>query len=132
MRKNIDRVVNAFIAGRHCGGDSLSTCGNVIRSYDMPIAQRLSDGSLQILPTEAGPTATTRNHLSGVRVALWSAGINPTTVAVLTGMQPHVFRDRAGAVSTSGRTYLGRVDAKRVKPDAPAAVAKRRRLALVK
>ncbi len=40
MRKNIEKVIEAFNAGKAMRGDSCSTTGNEIYSYNMLIARR--------------------------------------------------------------------------------------------
>lgn len=99
MRKNISKVMEAFAAGKHIDGDSkrtISTDGNTVFSYDMPIAQRCRNGSLEIIARSAGPTNTTRSHIAGASYWLESNGHMPREVATLSGHKAHVFRDRAG------------------------------------
>lgn len=96
MRKNIERVVNAFLNRQAFAEKTLCTDGDVVRSYDIPIAQRLPDGRIEVLPRDAGPTATTKGHIGGVFLGVALAGYVPVQVAQLTGRKPHVFRDRAG------------------------------------
>lgn len=96
MRRNVENIVKAFISGRRGGNVTLSTDGDTVFSYDMPIAQRLRNGSLEVITRDQGPSATTRTHIAGVGFALEQAGHMPREVAVLTGHAPHVFRDRAG------------------------------------
>lgn len=132
MRKNAEHIVHLFLDRRAGGNDTLSTDGNVIRSYDMPIAQRLPDGRIEVISRDAGPTATTRTHISGVSAGLNAHGAKE--VPQLTGHAPHVFRDRAGQRMNSSRDYLSRSNtplsyARR--PAVPAAPAPRR-LKLVK
>ncbi len=72
MRKGAYEVLAAFIAGEHCVKGSVSTDGVIIRSYDMPIAQR---GELGILVV-AGivPSKTTASHARQVRDGLTQHG----------------------------------------------------------
>lgn len=96
MRKNVEKVVNAFLSGTSHAEKSLSTDGDVIRSYDMAIAQRLPSGRIEVVTSDLGPTQTTKQHISGVAIAIDLAGHDPLRVGELTGRKPHTFRDRAG------------------------------------
>ena len=125
MRKNAEHIVNLFLAGRSGGNDTLHTDGRVIRSYDMPIAQRRPSGRIEVITRSAGPTSTTRTHISGVFFGLNAHGAK--VVDKLTGFPAHVFRDRAGAARTGGRTYIQRHRAL-----TPVAAPVARRLKLVK
>lgn len=98
MRKNVVKVVEAFLVGKRAKGDSKGTVwtdGQTIFSYDMPIAQRRNNRSLEVISSEAGPTATTRSQIRAVLFCLEQHGQLPRVVACLTGRKPHVFRDQA-------------------------------------
>lgn len=100
MRKNIEKVANAFVAGRAVvGSPDLRTDGITVWSYDMPIAQWTARwgtayDTAEIVKT--GPTATTRAHISGLVSALDQQQQSYFQVDCLTGRKPHVFRDLAG------------------------------------
>lgn len=75
MRKNIEKVIEAFKQGKPAKGDSKATChtdGEVVYSYALPIAIR-SPGRFgcadEVKIREDYPTATTRSQIS----ALFSA-----------------------------------------------------------
>lgn len=79
MRKGAYEVLAAFIAGEHCVKGSISTDGVTIRSYAMPIAQRVEAGILVV----AGivPSPTTKAHCNQVRECLDAHGYAFETVA---------------------------------------------------
>lgn len=93
MRKNVQKVMEAFDVGRASGGTTVYTDGNTVFSYDMPIAQRI-DGRIEVITD--GPTMTTKQHIGAVRSYLAFARAPHATVENLTGRAPHVFRRRAG------------------------------------
>jgi hypothetical protein len=73
MRKNIEKVIAAFKAGKSASGDSKKTCstdGERIYSYAMRIAERHDDGSIWILPYESAPSVTTKSHVRAVAFGL--------------------------------------------------------------
>jgi hypothetical protein len=79
VRKNIEKVIAAFKAGKAAKGDAKETCstdGEAIYSYALQIARREDDGSIWILPIEdalkpSGEiSATTRSHVRAVSFLL--------------------------------------------------------------
>lgn len=79
MRKGAYEVLAAFIAGEHCVKGSISTDGVVIRSYAMPIAQRVEAGILVVAGVV--PSHTTASHVRQVRDALDAHGYAFETVS---------------------------------------------------
>jgi hypothetical protein len=78
MRKNTRAVCEKFELCRVGGGNTVCTDGSTIWSYDMPIAQRVTDrAAIEVI--SRGPTG-------------WDVRI----VDCLTGRAPHVFRRQAG------------------------------------
>lgn len=76
MRKNIERVIVAFLQGNARNGDSKHTCwtdGDTVYSYAMPIAWREPDGSVVVVPYDAGPSRTTRSQIRACEIALTTA-----------------------------------------------------------
>ena len=70
MRKNVESVVKAFKAHQKFQRErSISTDGNVIYSYAMPIAWRDEQGNV-VVTDESAPSRTTSCHISGVRYAI--------------------------------------------------------------
>lgn len=66
MRKNAERVLQAFADGKPAVGDSrrtVHTDGRVVYSYRMPIAARLTDGTVIVVRYADAPTATTKSHV---------------------------------------------------------------------
>jgi hypothetical protein len=78
MRKNTFEVLAAFIAGERCVKGSVSTDGVIIRSYDMPIAQRGEAGILVVAGVV--PSRTTASHARQVRDGLSTHGYTFETV----------------------------------------------------
>lgn len=62
MRKNIEKVVQAFKNGRACAGNC-STDGTEIKSYAMVIARKYR-GEIQILNRLESPSVTTTKHIN--------------------------------------------------------------------
>ncbi len=69
MRKNIAAVIEAFKASKPCKGETCSTDGNIIYSYQLPIAHRVGTGGVLIIPVSNGESKTTRGHIR----ACWEA-----------------------------------------------------------
>lgn len=71
VRKNIQKVIEAFVQGRAAKGDSKGSCstdGMSIYSYRMEIARRNPDGSVWVM--ERGPTATTNAQIRAIEQEL--------------------------------------------------------------
>lgn len=66
MRKNIKTVIEAFQKAKPCYGQTCRTDGNQIFSYDMLIAERLKDGSIEIVNEYFSPSKTTTSHIRAV------------------------------------------------------------------
>ncbi len=63
MRKNIEKVLAAFVAGRAATGKSCHTDGTTVWSYNMPIAGRDDEGYIWVIPYNEAPSATTRSQV---------------------------------------------------------------------
>lgn len=100
MRKNVRKVLEAFLKGKKLVGDhkhTISTDGNTIYSYDMPIARRYYDGSTigyaQIINVEQGPTRTTRSQIRSLIVYYEHHTSDPHEIVdQLYATEPHKFR----------------------------------------
>jgi hypothetical protein len=66
MRKNIEKVLNAFRAGNVASGQTCSTDGSRVYSYNMCIAGRLIDGTIVVCPLNESPSRTTSGHIRAV------------------------------------------------------------------
>jgi hypothetical protein len=62
MRKNAEKVLNAFEKGESCNGQTISTDGDKLYSYSMLIGKRES-GRISLVEYESAPSATTRSHI---------------------------------------------------------------------
>ena len=62
MRKNIQKVINAFIHEQSCHEKTCSTDGNKVYSYHMVIAERRRNG-IYIVPASKAPSNTTRSQI---------------------------------------------------------------------
>jgi len=72
MRKNMQKVIAAFLSGKAASGDSKRTCstdGSTIYSYAMPIAWKKSDGTIETAPYKTAPSATTRSQIHACELA---------------------------------------------------------------
>ena len=96
MRKNVQAIADAFMSGSARTESRMFTTGDVVYSYDMPIAQRVS-GEIEIIARSQGPSMTTKTHIAGLVTAMMYAKQPFKTVQVLTGFQPHTFRRQIGA-----------------------------------
>lgn len=96
MRKNVARIMDAFLVGRAASDRAIHTDGHTVWSYDMPIAQR-TDAGIECVGLRQAPTMTTKMHVSSAQAYLALAGYPYTPVTVLTGRAPHVFRRQQGA-----------------------------------
>jgi hypothetical protein len=73
MRQNIAKVIEAFLRGIPAKGDSKATCwtdGEIVYSYALPIARRVSRGYGKIPTIEIiddHPTQTTRSQIDALR-----------------------------------------------------------------
>lgn len=73
MRKNMRRVINAFLKREEAVGDPKKTCstnGRVIWSYVMPIARHGDDGVVYLLEYNEAPTNTTRRQVQECLIAM--------------------------------------------------------------
>lgn len=62
MRKNITKILEAFVEGKGAIQKTCRTDGKTIWSYNMPICQKLPDGSIELV--ESGPSLTTNGQIS--------------------------------------------------------------------
>lgn len=72
MRKNISKVIDAFMSRKPANGDSKRTCwtdGKTIYSYALPIARWESNGHVGVIP-EGGLSRTTTSQVRACRLAL--------------------------------------------------------------
>lgn len=73
MRKNMRKVIEAFLKREAAIGDSKKTCstnGNVIWSYVMPIARHGDDGVVYLLEYNEAPSVTTRRQVQECLIAM--------------------------------------------------------------
>lgn len=73
MRKNLQKVVEAFQHHTAKVGDAKRTCstdGQSIFSYRMEIARRLPNGKVALLEYKKAPSQTTRSQVSALSFAL--------------------------------------------------------------
>jgi RadC-like JAB domain len=78
------KIINAFREHRLMGNpmrDSISTDGDTIYSYRMPIARRTASGGIAIVDPAGAPSATTRNHIYGLQRTFTPAEISGTRAA---------------------------------------------------
>ncbi len=71
MRKNVKKVIEAFLLHKSAVGDSkktISTDGNVIYSYAMQIAWRVNGTTVNLVPYEKGPSRTTRSQIRACEI----------------------------------------------------------------
>lgn len=93
MRQNMERVIEAFLAGKPAKGDAKNTCstdGTIVYSYKMKIAERLKNGTIVIVPRENGPSRTTRaqidalvqafDHAKEAKIVRKSLGVAPEII----------------------------------------------------
>jgi len=73
-RKNVTAVINAFMEGRRLGGTTVSTDGQQIFSYAMPIAG-WGAGGVVVLDAKAAPSRTTASHIRAVQSAMPEARV---------------------------------------------------------
>lgn len=76
MRKNMQKVIDAFRNRVSTIGDSKRTCwtdGNEIYSYAMLIGFRGVAGDMFVCDYECAPSATTRTHVRALEVAFPTA-----------------------------------------------------------
>jgi len=67
MRNNAREVLAAWIHGEKKVSGSISTDGEYIRSYDLPIAFRDKYGRVTILSEKRSPSKTTLTHIRACR-----------------------------------------------------------------
>lgn len=70
MRKNIRKVIDAFLSGKSISGDSCRTDGEYIYSYSMVIACKTVHGKVLVPDREAAPSATTRSQIDACHFAI--------------------------------------------------------------
>lgn len=77
MRKNVNKVVEAFKLGKAAKGDSkgtIRTDGRNIYSYDMLVAKRFSDNygkeMYVVISDEYSPSITTTKHIRQIQSSL--------------------------------------------------------------
>lgn len=67
--KTLERVVQAFRDGIPRRSANISTNGQILYSYDMPIAIRLESDDFRAIDRRDAPSATTTRHVN----AVWDA-----------------------------------------------------------
>jgi hypothetical protein len=73
MRKNVKKVIDAFIKGKPALGDAkktISTDGKNIYSYKMLIATKLDFQTVALIPYASGPSQTTRSQIRALETEL--------------------------------------------------------------
>lgn len=71
MRKNIKKVIAAFVSNKEAIGDSNRSCwtdGHAIYSYSTKIAERRPDGSVWV--HERNSSRTTNSQIDAINLAL--------------------------------------------------------------
>lgn len=100
MRKNLQKVMKAFLKGESAKGDAKNTCstdGITIYSYDMPIARRVY-GGVEIIRRDKAPSNTTRSQISSLvtwlphYVTVDDVNAQVIVVDQITDTKPHVFK----------------------------------------
>ncbi len=76
MRKNIASVIDAFHAGEAYQDRTVRTDGRVIWSYGLPIAARMSTGTVIVLAADGATSRTTAAHIRAVQKALPDAHVS--------------------------------------------------------
>ncbi len=66
MRKNAEKVLQAFAKGKPCNGKTISTDGMNLYSYKMLIARTNNTNGIDLLDYSQAPSATTRSHIRAV------------------------------------------------------------------
>ena len=75
MRKNISKVIEAFIIEASAKGDSAGTCstdGQIVYSYNMPIARR-TVGFIEVVHYVEGPSRTTKSQIRALEITFPNA-----------------------------------------------------------
>ena len=72
MRKNAEKVVEAFKAGKRYYCLTMYTDGQEVYSYFMLIAKRTSKG-IELIEYNKAPSATTRTHVRALEITFPSA-----------------------------------------------------------
>lgn len=120
MRKNIEKVINAFRAGKPAIGDSKRTCwtdGKTLFSYRMPIARHAKHanrGRIVLVRYSAAPTVTTRAQIraceesfpNAVRVGAIDKGYVFRSLAGESGYQDRPVKVRASAPDVTRENYI--------------------------
>ena len=76
MRKNAQKVLQAFAENKPKKGDSISTNGSEVFSYNMLIARTSPTGGVELLVYADAPSATTRSHIRAVEEFFSSRSID--------------------------------------------------------
>lgn len=76
MRKNAQKVLQAFAENKSCNGDSIRTNGTEVYSYNMLIARTTPDGDIELLHYCDAPSATTRSHVRAIEQFFAPRSIN--------------------------------------------------------
>lgn len=74
MRKNMKAVIDAFRKGESHTEKTCRTDGKTIWSYALEIAQKMSDGTVVVLPVERSPSRTTTSQIRAIAASLCSCG----------------------------------------------------------
>ena len=72
MRKNAEKVLEAFKVGNKYSCGPISTTGQEVYSYHMLIAKRTSKG-IELIEYNKAPSATTRTHVRALEITFPSA-----------------------------------------------------------
>lgn len=75
MRKNMQTVIAAFIAGKPAKEKTCWTDGDTVWSYRMPIAHRAADGTVYIVNYIDAPTVTTRSQVRALERSFPSTNV---------------------------------------------------------
>lgn len=93
MRRNIENVINAFLAVHHHTERCCSTDGKVLKSYLMPIAYREPKTGVILLVNESeSPSRTTDLHIRAIN---FTCAIIKIPCQRVTGRQLQEARDNA-------------------------------------
>lgn len=75
MRKNATAVINAFKTNSACDEGTIRTDGTTVWSYQMVIAKRRQDGSVEIIDVAKSPSRTTSSHIRACLVGFVGAQV---------------------------------------------------------
>lgn len=79
-RKNVLEVFRCFAIGKSKRGNTVSTDGETLYSYALPLASRVFGSLIAVVPWSAAPSMTTKQHLSSLRAAIRINGMTSVEI----------------------------------------------------